>query len=543
MVALQALLGLATLTQLGQASLQGAEASKSFQDRCLAFKPEHHVKNSTRTRLEFISGGTTLKLDDNVASCERKSQAVHGDLCRVALQIPTSKRSSISFELWLPESWDEHKRFVATGNGGVDGCIKYEDLAYGAANGFAAVGTNNGHNGTTAVTMLNNPDVIEDFAHRALHTGTEYGKKLVKEFYKKHHEHSYYIGCSLGGRMGIGAADRYPEDYDGIVAGAPAVDFLHMNGYRANFFTITGDKDSKDYIPLSTWTGLIHDEVLNQCDELDGIKDGIIEIANECYFDPTKLRCRDDQTAPKECLNDAQIQQVKEIYASYEYPDGTLIFPRMNPGNEVYAVKKLIAGEPFAYSVDWFRYVVYNDTEWDPVGYNTDDVAVADAQNPFNIRTWPKDLSEYKKRGGKVLSYHGGQDQQITAFNTERFWNHLHSSDNHLDEYFRFFRISGMTHCNGGPGAWVLGQGGNAPAAGIPFDAKQNVLAALVDWVEKKEAPTTITGTKFVDDNVKKGIDFERAHCMYPLKQTYIGGDHKLASSWVCKEDGDEAKA
>jgi hypothetical protein len=191
----------------------------------------------------------------------------------------------------------------------------------------------------------------------------------VKEFYKKKHEHSYYIGCSLGGRMGISAVDKYPEDYDGIVAGAPAVDFLNMNGYRANFFTITGGPGSKDYIPISTWTGLIHNEVLAQCDELDGVKDGIIEIANQCYFDPSTLACKDGQEAPTECLNDAQIKQVEQIYAPYRYPDGKLIFPRMNPGNELSAVQRLLSGEPFVHSVVW------TFTHW-PSGFRLADMSI-----------------------------------------------------------------------------------------------------------------------------------------------------------------------
>ena len=122
MLLLDAIVGLAALTVTAQASPETSVAHKSFRDRCLAFNPEKHVRNSTRTRLEFISAGTTLDLDDNVPSCGRTSQAIQGDLCRVALQIPTSKRSSISFEIWLPENWDDKKRFVATGNGGVDGC-------------------------------------------------------------------------------------------------------------------------------------------------------------------------------------------------------------------------------------------------------------------------------------------------------------------------------------------------------------------------------------------------------------------------------------
>lgn len=165
-------------------AVSGATSHESFDHRCLTLRPESLIANSTLTRLEFVPAGTTIDLSDNVDSCNRREQKVEVDLCRVGLRIPTSKRSSISFELWLPREW-EGARYLATGNGGVDGCayrhgssalsgkltrvvgIKYEDLAYGTSHGFATMGTNNGHNGTTAVTMLHNPDIIEDFSYRA----------------------------------------------------------------------------------------------------------------------------------------------------------------------------------------------------------------------------------------------------------------------------------------------------------------------------------------------------------------------------------------
>jgi len=160
---------------------------------------------------------------------------------------------------------------------------------------------------------------------------------------------------------------------------------------------------------------------------------------------------------------------------------------------------------------------VYSDPTWDPSTFTIHASAVAEAQNPSNIRTWPNDLSAFRSASGKIIAYHGGQDNQITSFNTERFYNYLSSgmqaSPAKLDEFFRFFRISGMFHCNSGPGAWVIGQGGGAFATGVPFERANNVLAALVNWVENGIAPETIKGTKFVDDNVAMGPAFQRQHC------------------------------
>ena len=164
----------------------------------------------------------------------------------------------------------------------------------------------------------------------------------------------------------------------------------------------------------------------------------------------------------------------------------------------------------------WFKYVVYNPS-WDPATFNIHDAAVAEALNPSNIRTWPSNLSAFQKNGGKLISYHGGQDNQITSFDTERFYNYFSHASNatpdELDNFFRFFRIPGMFHCNSGPGAWVVGQGGAAAAAGIPFQSANNVLAAVVAWVENGTAVDNIIGTKFVNDNVILGVDYHHRHC------------------------------
>jgi feruloyl esterase len=162
--------------------------------------------------------------------------------------------------------------------------------------------------------------------------------------YKK----SYYLGCSLGGRQGFKAAEMFPTDFDGIVAGSPALDFNNLFSWRANFFPVTGSNSSADFITPSLWTTLIHNEILNQCDELDGVLDGIIEDPNLCNFQPESLLCTEG--ASENCLTPVQVKIVREIFSPLRGENSRLVYPAMQPGSEVMAVKKLYAGKPFSYS-------------------------------------------------------------------------------------------------------------------------------------------------------------------------------------------------
>ncbi|KAF2639500.1 putative feruloyl esterase B precursor [Massarina eburnea CBS 473.64] len=517
--------------------LRYTNASASFQSRCLAFSPESTIFNSTLTAREYVTKGTNLTFPDNDKSCNQPFQVAAANLCRIALHVPTSNRSSITMELWLPEQW-ESGRVLAAGNGGIDGCIAYDDLAYGTEHGFATVAANNGHNGTSGKAFLNNPDVIIDYAYRSLHTSILQAKKLASLFYGQKYQKSYYIGCSLGGRQGIGAADRYPDDFDGIVAGSPASDFNHLYAWRASFYPITGKNTSADFINAAKWV-VIHDEVLRQCDTLDGVKDGIIEDPSLCHFRPEALLCQSGQNT-SQCLSSAQVEILNRIYNSPLYgTDGKLIYPAMQPGNELKASTGLYNGLAWPLSQDWYRYVLLNDSTWDASTFNISTAMLADQINPSNIRTFPTTLAPFASVGGKLITFHGGQDQQITSFQGARFYNNLARgmsvSSASLDEFYRFFRISGMFHCGSGPGAWVFGQAGAASAAGIPFEAENNVLAAIVDWVEKGKAPEGILGTKFVDDTVAKGVSFQRRHCRYPFRNTYVSGDAKEPGNWQCR--------
>ncbi|GAP93047.2 putative feruloyl esterase b [Rosellinia necatrix] len=507
---------------LAAASAQAGRPGPSFRDRCLAFDPRVHIPGGgadvALNRLEHVAAGATLAFPDNDASCNRPAQAVAADLCRVALAVPTSPRSGFTYELWLPENWNG--RTLATGNGGLDGCVKYEDIAYGAANGFAR-----------------------------LHTSVEIGKALAAAFYGAEAGKSYYIGCSLGGRQGIGAAARFPADFDGVVAGAPAVDFNSLYAWRASFLPATGAAGSAGFVAPETWKTTVHDEVLRQCDAaIDGVADGIIEDPTLCRVDTTKLLCNGSASASASnassttgCLSAAQVDVVTAVFADYTWPDGTLLYPRPNPGGEILAADGLYAGKPYGPSADWFKYAVLGDPAWDPAAYTRADAAAAARRDPAGIATWPASLAPFRARGGRVVTYHGQQDQQISSLNSARFWARLAAGDDgdDLDAFYRLFRIPGMNHCAGGPGAWAVGQGGSAPAYAIPFDAAHNVLAAVVDWVEKGRAPDTIVGTKFVGDSVDAGVAYRHRHCRYPYRSTYSGeGDPLDVESWDCVNFG-----
>jgi feruloyl esterase len=349
--------------------------------------------------------------------------------------------------------------------------------------------------------------------HLSLHISVKTGKRLSHKLYNDNYTKSYYIGCSLGGRQGIKSAERFPKDFDGIVAGAPGVDFNNLVSWRARFYIVTGLNTGPNFIPAAAWKTWIHDEVLRQCDTIDKVKDGIIEDPALCNFDPSTLLC--DRNATANYLNQNQVQQIKTIFTDYTYPSGELIYPAMQPGSEINAVDRLYAGTPFAYSEDWFKYVVFNDPLWNASTSDFQAARTAESLNPGDIRTYPSKLTKFERRGGKLLMYHGQQDHQITAFNTNRFYENLRDSRSYvsMDDWIRFFRVSGMFHCSSGPGAWVIGQGGNAAQSGIAFERHHNVLKAIVDWVEEGIAPEYIEGTKFSNDTVSLGVDFTRRHC------------------------------
>lgn len=510
-----------------------APSSGDFQQLCTSLACSLDIPAAHVLSTQFVEQGTNLTFPNGDSTCGRPGQAVSVNLCRVVLNVTTSARSGFRMEAWLPEKWSG--RFLSTGNGGLGGCIQYEDIHYAASLGFAAVGTNNGHDRMSGEPFLNNPDIVEDFAYRALHQGVIMGKQITKAFYRRQHTKSYYLGCSTGGRQGFKEAQAFPEDFDGIVAGAPAFSFNNLTSWSSNFLPITGPPGSDTFVPMNMWS-VIHDDILKQCDELDGLSDGILESPDLCKYNPDGLLCAPGQSNNASCLTSKQVHTVRSIYSPLYNTDGSLIYPRMQPGAELTgAPETYYTGEPFGAS-DWFTYAIFNDSSWDPATVTFADYALSAKLNLFNIETWDGNLSPFKKNGGKLLHYHGLADGTISSENSPRYYEHVSETmklaPEELDEFYRYFRISGMAHCGGGPGASNIG---NSERSLATLDPNENVLMAMVRWVEEGHAPDTVTGTAYVNGTKSQGVAFKRKHCKWPLRNEYQGhGDPNSELSWTC---------
>lgn len=527
------MLSLIILGALAQAAFAAPlNGTADFQQQCLSFANTTEIPGAASYATEFVPAGATLQFPGADSSCGRSSQAVSADLCRLTAQIATSSRSGVKFEAWLPQNWTG--RFLSTGNGGLGGCIQYEDLDYASSLGFATVATNNGHDGMSGASFLNNPDVIEDFAYRALHTGVVVGKDVSKAFYGKAHTKSYYLGCSTGGRQGMKEAQAFPEDFDGIVAGAPAMAFNNLTSWSCHFLPLTGLNGSDTFIPMSMWT-TIHDDILKQCDELDGAADGILEFPDQCDYNPDGLLCSGGNST--NCLTAKQVETLRAIYQPLLDASGSLVYPRLNLGAELTgAPQTYFTGQPFGAS-DWFKYAIFNDSSWDPLTLKPADYVLSSSLNLFNIETFDGDLSPFQERGGKLLHYHGLSDGTISSENSPRYYEHVSQAMGlepaALDDFYRYFRISGMAHCGGGPGATFIG---NQARSVSTLGPDENVLTAIVRWVEEGEAPDTILGTAYVNGNKSGGVDFRRRHCRWPRRNVFQGGDFKDENAWACVE-------
>ncbi|OCB90695.1 tannase and feruloyl esterase [Sanghuangporus baumii] len=469
-------------------------------------------------------------------------------LCRVQFVVNTSSVSAVTAEAWLPTSWSG--RFLALGNGGLGGCIDYINLDYGSSLEFASIASNNGHDGNSGVLFANNSEILEDFTSRAIHVETAVGKELVAAYYERRPRRSYYMGCSTGGRQGMYAALHYPSDFDGVLAGAPVTNFNHLMGWSGMITKYLGaphgDK-SANFIPSHLWD-LVSEEIFRQCDGLDGVIDGIITEPDACDFVPETLLC--EGRSNENCLSKVQVEALRKVYSPLYGLGGDHLFPRFDPGAENASFGKwaLFSGKPFAYTEDWMKYVVLNDSSYDFSQFGLADVARMQAIDPENISTFDGDLSAFRARGGKIITYHGRADNLVPSGNAKSLYNLISRTlglqPSTLDEFYRLFLVPGMEHCIGGKGAVNFGQRKSIGSSRLQhIDEKQtklkessqenfqvpgtqpsNVLLSLVDWVENGRAPDTIIG---ISDDGKT----TREHCRYPWKSQWDG------NRWMCAKE------
>jgi hypothetical protein len=459
------------------------------------------------------------------------------EFCRVQGVIAPSSDSHIEFEVWLPVSgWNG--KYLGVGNGGFAGSIGYPALAEAVANGYAASSTDTGHQagGVDGAWALGHHEKMVDYGYRAIHETAEKAKLIVAAFYGGAPKRSYFSSCSNGGRQALLEAQRYPADYDGIIAGAPANFFTH---HLAGFAWNAQALDDAGYIPGAKLK-LIESAALASCDAGDGVKDGVIDDPTKCHFDPAALQCKGDPS--DSCLTEAQVASLKKIYAGPKNSKGEQLFPGYEPGGETGLggwapwITGFSPGKSaqLAFANGFFGGMIFQDAAWDYRKMNFDgDMKVADDKGAQIFNATDPNLKAFQDRGGKLLLYHGWSDAAIPPVNTINYYQSVVSKMGRKKaaEFVELFMVPGMQHCGGGPGPNDFGQISPAPA-----DPDRSMMKAMEQWVEKGVAPAKIVATKYkADGNPSGGVLRTRPLCPYPAFAKYSGsGSTDDAANFSC---------
>ena len=451
--------------------------------------------------------------------------------CRVA----ATTDPAIEFEVWLPATgWNG--KFHTAGNGGMAGVISYGAMADALDRGYVTSSTDTGHvrpgtDGFDASWALDRPDLIEDFGHRSLHLTAVHGKAITEAFYGTPPDYAYYVGCSKGGQQGMMEAQRYPEDFDGLVVGDPAHAWTSFYAGAHLWYALATLDDPDSYVPPDK-VAILGDAVTAACDTLDGIEDGVIDDPRRCEFDPASLTCLVDQRKDS-CFTPKQVQAIADIWNGPRNAAGDSLYPGLVPGGEAgrggwsswVTGQEPFTGTHFRAAEGFMKYMVFDDPDWDFRTWDYDrDLPIALAKTGPAIDATDPDLRPLRDRGGKLLLYHGWSDADISPLGTIAYYEEVvtllgegkdaATALSETQEFFRLFMVPGMGHCRGGPGP-------------DRFDA----LTALERWVEEEVAPEQLIASKLDNGEVVR----TRPLCPYPQVARWSGtGSTDDAANFAC---------
>lgn len=500
-----ALLALAAMT-FGHAGSVAAQDCTGLQKLPLA--------GARVTAVEAVAAGA-LSVKGSPADNAAQLQAALSRLpafCRVMVTAKPGKDSDIKIEVWLPAGWNG--RLQAVGDGGLAGFIPYALMAQAMAEGYATTGTDTGHVGATADFMPAYPDKLLDFAYRSTHEMAVAAKAVIAGYYGKPPAWSYYNACSGGGRHGITSAQRYPADFDGIVAGAPSWNQARLDAARIGI-NLMVNRTPEHRIPASKYP-MIHNAVMQACDGLDGVVDGIIENPRECRFDYASLQCKGGDEAS--CLTAAQVESAKTLTSPFrDSATGKLLLaPHLRPGSELQWAT-LASPQPLANSVARVRNFHLKDTTWEFRLENiVDDIERAARMDQGLLASDNVNLKPFFDRGGKLLMWHGWSDPQVPAEGSIIYYEGVQSAAGQAAaaDSLMLYMLPGVLHCRGGPGADT-------------FDR----MAAISAWVEKNQKPARIVASRRAEGKIVR----TRLLCPFPQVARYSGsGDAADTANYSC---------
>ena len=461
------------------------------------------------------------------------------EFCRVVAVAKPTSDSVINFEVWIPPVAQWNHNFLGRGNGGYMGAISYGALANGLRRGFATASTDTGHTGEDLKFAAGHLEKIVDWGYRSVHVMTESAKRIIRDYSGMLPRHSYFAGCSTGGHQALSEVQRFPADYDGVLAGDPGNDRVHLNVGFLWAFAATHDENGKTILPTSKLP-LINQAAVAACDALDGIKDGFISEPQACHFDPGVLLCKGAET--DQCLMAAQVEAVKKVYAGPRNPrTGEQIIAGYSPGSESALGDEYEGGwktyitdrnEPMR--LEFWKYWVFHDAAWDWRTFDYDhDVTRADTELAAVNASNP-DLGAFKARGGKILMYSGWADPVGPAMDAVNYYQRVEEvmgGREKTESFFRLFMVPGMAHCRGGPGPNSFGGLSTIASPENKIDPEHDVLSALVQWVERGSAPKYIIATHLTNNT----IDRTRPLCPYPKIARWNGsGSSDDAKNFTC---------
>ena len=449
--------------------------------------------------------------------------------CRVA----GVTKPAVQFEVWLPlANWNG--KFQGVGNGANAGSLSYPAMAAALTRGYATASTDTGHatrNARDASWAVGHPELMIDFGYRALHVTTENAKAIVQAFYRQPASHSYFTSCSTGGRQALMEAQRFPADYDGIIAGDPAANWSRFQTGGHLWIALALNKDPESYIPTSKLR-LIDEAVTAACDAIDGITDGVLDDPRKCTLDPQVLTCRDGKD-PASCLTAKQVKAVKDIWSGPKNSKGEQVYPGYMPGAEAtggwasyMTGSGPLSGNHWEQSDNVLKYMVFENPQWDFRTFDFDkDVAFTSAKLGTALDAFDPDLTRFNRRGGKLILYHGWNDASISPLNTINYYESVVSflqgsqsrqqAEAQAQTFVRLFMVPGMLHCSGGPGPNT-------------FD----MLSALENWVEKQSPPERVIASH----STSGVVDRTRPLCVYPKVAGYTGrGSTNDAANFTCQ--------
>ncbi len=435
--------------------------------------------------------------------------------CRVAATLKPSPDSDIKMEVWLPASgWNG--KFMAVGNGAFSGAIAHSAMAANLARGYAVSSTDTGHEGGSASFALGHPEKLIDFGWRAVHEMSVAAKRIATAYYGDVPKVSYWNGCSAGGRQAMKEAQRYPADFDGIIAGAPGLDWTSRAAQAVRVEKQLQKSEASRL--LRPQRELLHKAVLDACDENDGLKDGLIADPDRCAFDPSLLQCKPSDTSGN-CLTAEQVETARFIYASPKNPKSGRPITGLARGSELGWTDVGWTASARATGLDQFRFIVFRNPNWQVADFNFDsDIVRAEDADADTINALDPDLQPFFDRGGKLIQYHGWSDPQISPGNSTQYYGRVLDKlgdKNKVNASYRLFMVPGMGHCGGGEGPNT-------------FD----MVAALERWVENGSAPDQIIATHSTNGKP----DRTRPLCPYPQIAAYKGtGSIDDAANFVCR--------